>query len=183
VIVLGCALTGCGGAEAEPPSRPAAAAATIDELRGTYRGVGLGDTRRKLERRLGRARVTRDGPFQPIGDDYYDVALPPTLDYPSSSGHSGIWRFRRAVVDAYDRRAFSLALTAPDAVTRRGVGVGSSLDDVRAAYPGARCGIANEGTEYPTSPFCTARVDAGRYVWFGGDPVLSVTLSRKPIGS
>ena len=131
-----CAFAGCHDEPLEPGKAAAERTTTIDERAGTYRGVGLGDTRRKLERRFGRARVNDDGTgrFEPIGEAFYDVALPPTVDYPRGHKRAALWRFRGAVVDSYDDRAFTLAITKRDAVTGRGVGVGNDLDAVRALH-------------------------------------------------
>lgn len=150
---------------------------TIDERAGTYRGVGLLDTRREVERRFGRARVTKDGPWEPLDIDFYDAGLPTSSGY--TTGAVAIWRFKSAAIVSYGGKTFTFAITTVDALTRRRVGVGSTLEQVRMKYPMLRCDIANEGTEYPTYPYCAGRVAPGRYVWFGRDPVRSVTLSRK----
>ena len=78
-------------------------------------------------------------------------------------------------------RAWLVAVAKEDAVTRAGVGVGDDLDDVRAAYPAAECDTANEGGEYTQFDYCTLRVAPGRYLWFGYDPVRSVTMSSEPM--
>ena len=78
-------------------------------------------------------------------------------------------------------RAWLLTVAAEDAVTAAGVGVGSGLADVRAAYPDAECDTVNEGTEYTQFEFCTLRVARERHLWFGYDPVRSVTMSRRPL--
>ena len=155
----------------------APAPVTIDERAGTYRGVGLLDTRRTVERRFGRAQVTKDGPWEPLDIDFYDAALPTSSGY--TTGAHAVWRFKSVAIVSYGGKAFTMAVTAPGAITRRRVGVGSTLAQVRAQYSGLRCDIANEGTEYPMYPYCAGRVARGRYAWFGGDPVRSVTLSRK----
>jgi len=169
-----CAVAACGG-----DSAPAAQRVTVDERAGTYRGVGLLDTRRELERRFGRARVTKDGPFEPLNMDFYDAMLPPSPSY--TTGEHAFWRFQDVAVDAYDGKTFTLAVTAQNAVTKQRVGVGSTREQVVAKYPGLKCGVANEGTEWPEIPYCTGRVSPGRYIWFGGDPVRSVVLSRKTL--
>ena len=169
-----CAVAACGG-----ESAPAAQRTTIDERAGTYRGVGLLDTRREVERRFGRARVTESGPFEPLDMDFYDAMLPPSPGY--GKGAAAIWRFKSLVIDSYGGKAFTVAITAPDALTRQRVGVGSTQEQVRAKYAGLKCGIANEGTEWPEIPYCTGRVAPGRHIWFGGEPVRSVVLSRKTL--
>jgi hypothetical protein len=78
-------------------------------------------------------------------------------------------------------RAWLVTVAPEDAMTSEGVGVGSELDDVRAAYPGAECGTENEGTEYTQFKYCTLRVAPERYLWFGYDPVRSMTMSRRPL--
>jgi hypothetical protein len=69
-------------------------------------------------------------------------------------------------------------VSASGVVTRKGVGVGSTLADVRRAYPRLRCDTANEGTEYATTDFCAGRIARRRYIWFGNDPVSSITVSE-----
>src|SRR5690349_8696627 len=99
------------------------ASPTIDEREGTYRGVGLLDQRRTLERRFGRAKVTKDGPWEPLDIDFYDAGLPTSSGY--TSGAVAIWRFRSAAIVSYGGKTFTMAVTTSDAITRRGVGVGS----------------------------------------------------------
>ncbi len=77
--------------------------------------------------------------------------------------------------------AWLMTVAAEDAVTSEGVGVGSKLDDVRAAYPDAECGTENDGTEYTQFAYCTLRVAPERYPWFGSGQVRSVTISRRPL--
>ena len=174
-LLLLCALAACG------EDAPATQRVTVDERAGTYRGVGLLDTRREVERRLGRARVTQDGPFEPLNMDFYDAMFPTSPGYPAHHKTYAIWRFTDAAIDAYDGKAFTFVVTAQDAVTKQRVGVGNTLEEVRAKYAGLQCGVANEGAEWPEIPYCTGRVAPGRHIWFGGDPVRSVGLSRKPL--
>ena len=60
--------------------------------------------------------------------------------------------------------------------------IGDSLDEVRERYPGLRCGIRNEGTEYVEYPYCTGKLGPGRYIWFGENPVKSITMATQVMG-
>ena len=164
-------LAGCGG---DPAPRPA----TLDLEAGTYRGVGLGSTRAQAERVLGRATARATDPLAPAGSEALDHGGPPSPKAPREAGAIAVWRFEDAAMAAGRGRAWLLTAAAHDAVTDRGVGVDSDLDDVRAAYPDAGCGTANAGTEYPQFPYCAVQVAPARHVWFGRDPVRSVTVSR-----
>jgi hypothetical protein len=59
--------------------------------------------------------------------------------------------------------------------------VGSTLAEVRRAYPHFRCDTANKNAEWSAVEYCTGRVARGRYLWFGNDPVGSVTVSEAPL--
>jgi hypothetical protein len=82
-----------------------------------------------------------------------------------------------------ERRAVAgFQVTSAGAPTARGVEVGDDLDDVRASYPEIRCGDAAAG-ESPirgntTFPYCSGRVAPDRWIWFGGDPVANISVSR-----
>ncbi|CAA9515206.1 MAG: hypothetical protein AVDCRST_MAG85-2570 [uncultured Solirubrobacteraceae bacterium] len=178
-VVLGTAvLAGCGSTD-EVERRPATPprGALVDLDRGTYEGAGLGSTRRQVAEAFGRVPAP-DQVFAPLGREAVEVGLPPSPRSPPGRAPTAIWRLPDAALIADDGRAWLLAVTAPGARTRAGVGIGSSLEDVRRAYPGMRCGTTNEGTEYAGTDYCTARVARGRHVWFGGSPVRSITVSR-----
>jgi hypothetical protein len=164
-------LAGCGS----EPERTA----TIDELAGTYRGVGIGSTRNEAERALGRPESGATDPLAPIDDDPVEIGIPPAPQDPGTG--IAIWRFEHVAMAAGRGRAWLVSVAVKDAVTREGVGVGSDLDDVRAAYPAAECGTANAGTEYTPFDYCTLRVAPRRYLWFGYDPIRSITMSREPL--
>jgi hypothetical protein len=181
-LIAAAALAGCGSGQDSPGSEPGSRGpAAIDERAGTYRGVGIGSTRNEARRVLGRLESKATDPLAPIGPDVPDVGQPLAPQEPRNSGETAIWRFEDAVMAAGRGRAWLVTVATEDAVTGEGVGVGSDLDDVRAAYPDADCATANEGTEYTQFEYCTLRLAPERYLWFGYDPVRSVTISRAPL--
>jgi hypothetical protein len=179
-VLVVCAACGSDPEPPEPDPTPDPRA-TVDELAGTYRGVGIGSTRDEAELVLGRLETGPNDPLAPIGGDPVDLGFPPAPQDPRPSPGIAIWRFDDVAMAAGRGRAWLVAVAAQDAFTRAGVGVGSDLDDVRAAYPAADCDTANEGTEYTPFDYCTLRVAPGRYLWFGNDPVRSLTMSREPL--
>jgi hypothetical protein len=149
----------------------------VDVREGTYKGVGIGSTRVQAQRQLGRATTKSTDPLRPRGADD-PIGIPWAPQQPRESCGSAIWRFEEAAMAAGCGRAWLVAIAAEDAVTEEGVGVGSSLADVRSAYPRAECYVENEGTEYTSYPLCVLRVARERYLAFGYDPVRGVTMSR-----
>lgn len=177
VGALGCSTTD----SASGPSDESGTPVTIDERAGTYRGVGLGSSRRAARQRLGDGPAGPDEPLAPVGRKPLVTGVPPGPRTPAGRAPSTVWRFPGAAMVADDGEAWLAVFAAEDARTAAGVGVGSRLDEARKAYPGSYCAIANAGTEYVSFDFCTARVSAGRYVWFAYDPIRSVTVSRAPL--
>jgi hypothetical protein len=107
--------------------------------------------------------------------------LPPTPQEAIGRASLYLWRFRDISLVADRRGAWSFSVTAEGAATARGVGIGSELAQVKRTYEGLDCGTANEGTEYVQFPYCTGRVAEDRYIWFGEDPVKSITVSIAPL--
>jgi hypothetical protein len=168
---------------------PAPAAAThltrvFDEFKGTYRNVGLGSSTARVRRTFGKPHAYSPGqPFVPLGDDWYDIGGPTYIPAPPKSGRydleKGFMRYRRISLQAFRGRIFDLIVTSPRARTTRGVRVGDQLRAAKDAYPGLHCGVANEGTEYVQYPYCSGRLAPKVYVWFGQDPIRSVSFGTQ----
>ena len=127
--------------------------------------------------------LIREGPFQPTG----------------ASEFRGPTFIRSEVGYAYEDVLFWLSsndsespaeggdvagfqVTSAGAATTGGIEVGDDLDDVRASYPEITCGEAPAG-ESPmlgntTFPYCAGRLAPDRWIWFGGDPVANISVSR-----
>jgi hypothetical protein len=87
------------------------------------------------------------------------------------------------LLNARTKRVFSMIVSKRGATTRAGVGVGDPLSRVRRKYGDAVCGraVAGEplfGGETPTYPWCRVRL-GDIEVFFGDDPVESITVTRK----
>ena len=152
----------------------------MDELRGEYRGIAIGDSESKARSRFGRPSRGREGECDlcPAGTTVDDELGQPTVvdSPPGPPGSDRSLRYRRVVFMVSGGRVFGLLVTDRRAATRRGVGIGDPLERVSERYRALRCGIANEGSEYRTYPYCAGRL--GRlFVSFGEDPIKSITVS------
>ena len=155
----------------------------IDEVAGTYRGVGIADSAAEVKRVFGEQR--------PTGDE--EAGTP--LRYPEG-GDSGPWAIQFGDDDpfgpsfryydvAFDFSGVELGaftVVEPGAVTARGIEIGDELEAAGAAYPELECGTVNEDTEYEPYPACSGKLAPARYVWFGGDPIKSVAISTHELG-
>jgi hypothetical protein len=80
------------------------------------------------------------------------------------------------------RGVFAFVVTEEGARTKRGVGIGDPLGRARQVYS-AGCGEqpygeALFGAATPTLRWCRATIDDGLRIWFGRDPIRSLTLAR-----
>jgi hypothetical protein len=125
----------------------------------------------------------REGPFQPTGAAEFRG---PTF-IPSEVGYAYedvlFWLAPNdAERPAEQRKVAGFQVTSAGAATAREIEVGDDLDDVRSSYPEIRCGEAPAG-ESPISgnttfPYCSGKVAPDRWIWFGGDPVANISVSR-----
>ncbi len=152
----------------------------VDETRGSYRGVRLGDRPRRVRATLGEPPARGGG--APLGEDFYEIGGPTSSQPPPRIGPITAYRYRGLLLEMTSQGVYAFTITDGDAETGRGVGIGDSLGTVRRAYPGLECGTANEGSEYVTFPYCGGRLTPGRYVWFGQDPIRSITVAVTPLG-
>jgi hypothetical protein len=145
-----------------------------------YRGVVLTSEREIIEATLGPAPSGSGGSsIAPLGDDFDRIGGPPFIATPGSS-HETL-RYPDASVLLSDGRVYGLVITDPEAETSENVGIGDNLGLAEDRYSGLDCGVARVG-EYRTFPYCGGRLDAGRWIWFGQDPIRSIVLTTSELG-
>jgi hypothetical protein len=150
----------------------------VDERAGAYGDVRLGASAQEVEAAFG-VPDRSDGFFPLDGESFTGpdfIATP--------GGRPKVLKYDEAVfLVAREGGVIALMTTAEGAATRAGVAVGEPLERAREAYEAVRCGESPAGEallgESPTYPWCRTAVGAGE-VFFGGDPIESVTLMRHP---
>ena len=163
----------------------------IDENRGTYRGVGIGASAAAVRRALGNMPFARVGwaPWSPKdAESFREVGAPSVLTPPCRPTQSPggrprlqILRYREASFVFCDGRVVAVTVIDEGARTQAGLRIGDPLRDARALYPGLRCGEAPSG-DIGRYPFCVGRLQPRRSLWFGQDPIASITVSTTRFG-
>jgi hypothetical protein len=169
LAVAAIALLVHGGSEA--PQR-----VLVDERSGSVAGVRLGDSRADVLGALGPPTDDEDG-FFPAERDFTG---PPAIPTPEGRAEPIHYKDVAFLVSAVSG-VFAVAVLAEGGMTRAGVGIGDSLDRVRERYRGVMCGEAIAGEALvgpdPTYEWCSTTLD-DVHVFFGGDPIASITLRR-----
>ncbi|MDP8909748.1 MAG: hypothetical protein M3N47_11700 [Chloroflexota bacterium] len=180
-LLLGLAfLGGCG-------ESTAAQSVPVDERNGSVQGVSLGDSLAEVKRRLpgGIEADVRTSRTLPLVGDQEELGLPAVIDPPRDGiplERFGLLRYRHLSISfAPPTGAYVMKIAIPGAGTRAGVAIGDRLDAARTAYPNMRCDVQNRNSEYVPYPYCTTKLKDGLYIWFGQDPIRSITLSSTPL--
>ncbi len=194
LLVLGAGYIVFWSSQPSPSDLPDARFATIDEVAGTYGGVGLGDSPADI--------TAVHGPNRPVGE--YEaggpkdaVAAGASLDYPNFMRGIGAYCYADACFIFYDPRSVlvppnderlpastlvdSIEIASPGAKTLRGIQVGDSLEDVQDAYPDLTCGSEDQ-SEREEIDYCRGKFAVDRWIWFGGDPVNVIILGVITVG-
>jgi hypothetical protein len=167
-MVIGCT-SGDGGEAAKRGGEPAKRV-LVDERAGALRGVRFGDTMQEVSARLGETTDADPGVF-PAG---YDYTGPRSIPSPRSDGGmlpNTLHYDDTAYLVSPTIGVFSMSTLAEGARTRAGVRIGDDLSRVREVYDRVDCGESVA----PVFPWC--RVLGEIHVFFGDDPIKSITLS------
>ena len=154
----------------ESPARPL----VVDDRAGLFEVVRLGDAPADVRTALGRGRSSPLEPVAPLGEDVDDVRGPSFIGTPGETHLT--MRYPGVVFLVSDGRVYGFLVTADDAETGRGAGVGDNLAVVRREYPRLDCGTAALA-DGSTFPYCAGDIAPRRHVWFGGDPIRSITVA------
>ena len=74
-------------------------------------------------------------------------------------------------------RIWGFEITSPGVETTRGVAMGDDLGEAKRAYPDLHCGETDRG-EYGTNDYCLGAVASQRFLYFGGDPITSISVTQ-----
>ena len=187
VLLVGVS-AGCT-VSSSPDDLPAAKFERIDEVRGTYGDVGIGDSKEDVWRVFGEKNPhPRNQAFQPTGagDRFFGPTYIPARTgytyedvlfwFPIGDADLG----RGSPLRGTQTEVAGFQVTARGAVTLRGIEAGDPLAEARSAYPELECGDAPAG-DTSTFPYCSGRLAEERHIWFGGDPIVNISVSRSPL--
>lgn len=189
VIASGALVVGvlaCGDSPGDQSG--ASSVVRVDERKGSVQGVTLGDSVAAVKRQLpgGVEEDAMTAKNVPLSGDVEELGLPWIVAPPrglAASDRMRILRYRHlSITFAPPTAAYVIQIAIPGARTRAGVGIGERLDAAASAYPNMRCDVRNRNSEYVAYPYCTTKLEDGPYIWFGRDPIRSITLSSTPLG-
>ncbi len=149
----------------------------LDDRRGAFRGVRLGDSERRVVRFFG--RPTRGHSLAPLGMSPAEAGVP--LSIPSGPASALKYRDVVFLTDVVgDHRAFVLMVTENGVRTTRGIAIGDSMSKARRAYR-LKCvtvvGDALPDGTFDRYPSCRTTLRKTRLrIWFGRDPIRSITI-------
>ena len=151
-----------------------AARKMLNERRGSFEGVAIGSTSEKVEARFGEPPSTSGFvPLEPKG-----VKGPYAFSVPGNATPS-IMRYERVAFVLANDRVFGFVTSDEGTVLSKGVGVGDSLQAVRAKYPlSCREAYAGESLSGGSATYtlCRLQLKNGFVLTVTEDPVESIAL-------
>jgi hypothetical protein len=179
VLLFGAVpLVWAGYRQLRPRDEAGSRALLIEEGAGAYRGMVFGEGREVVMRSLGPARPS-SGSIAPLGENFDEIGGPPFIDTPGVTHE--VLRYAETTVLLTELGVYGYVITADDAETVAGVGIGDNLALAEDRYEKLECGIARQG-EYRTFPYCGGMLGSGRWIWFGEDPIRSIVLTKTELG-
>jgi hypothetical protein len=167
LLAVGVAWFAVGSGGSEPGT------VSIDEQTGAFHGVRFGTSERGVIRTFG--EPDRSPGFAPAGQNPSQIGVPESIPGPGALlKYKGV-----GFLATPHGGVYALIVTRAGATTMRGVSIGEGLDVARKKYrldcqevAGGES-LLGEQEHYPS---CRARVGRGTDVWFGRDPIRSITL-------
>jgi hypothetical protein len=148
----------------------------VDERTGSYRGVAMGDSIEEVRHVLGQA--AGGSGFAPAGMLPTDTGVPQSIPAPGRL-QPALLKYEDVALLVGPRGVYAFIVTEDGAQTARGVAIGDELDRAREVYD-LRC-IDVAAGESPfggvsTYPSCSTTIAGRVRIWFGKDPITSITL-------
>lgn len=175
-LLLGIALLVYRDAESTEPAEPV----LVDPVSGTAQGVALGATKAEVEAKLGNAPPWNDDEsVEPLEEDWQEIGAPSGM---AANQTYEALRYAHTTVELEGGHVISIVTAERGATTPAGVGVGDDLDSAQQAYPSLRCYDVSGAGGHGSYPACSGRLGPQRWLWFGEDPIRSITLASRRQG-
>jgi hypothetical protein len=150
----------------------------VDDKGGAYRGVRMGDSPERVRRILGEPS---NGPgFAPADTSPAEIGVPQSIPGPGTGLPPDLLKYENVAFVVGPSGVYAFIVTEDGAATTRGVAIGDGIDTARTAYR-VRCidvaggeSLLGGGQEF--YPSCGATLKSRLRVWFGRDPIRSITL-------
>jgi hypothetical protein len=153
-------------------------AAVVDERTGAFRGVRMGASAESVRRLLGEPA---EGPgFAPAGASPAEIGVPQSIPSAGAAAPPTLLKYDDVTFLLGPSGVYGFIVAADGAATTRGVAIGDEMEKARTAYGGSCIDVAGGesllGGGHEFYPSCGATLDNQLRVWFGRDPIRSITL-------
>jgi hypothetical protein len=153
-------------------------AGVVNDRRGAYGGVGMGYSSEDVRRVFGEPSSDDPG-FAPAGKHPAEVGVPQTIPGRGTAA-SPVLKYEGVAFLLDTVGVYAFIVGQDGAETTRGVAIGDRMEDARRSYPALRCTDVAGGERLfggqEFYPSCTTRLRRGLQIWFGRDPIKSITL-------
>lgn len=183
----GSAVTACGAA-----GKPPALRAVITVSPPSYRGVRFGDDVKRIRNVFGTGQPYdgESGGADPIGAHTPDFSgsivegNPGSRKRPVALRDLGAQRYKVASFGLYRGRVYSFLVIDRGAGIDTGLRIGAPLANAHRRFAELTCvsGLTYEDRT-PTTSACFGQIAPKAWVWFGGDPIASIEISRYRLGT
>lgn len=174
VVAVALVLVGVGAWLVAGTDGRKAGNVTIDERTGAYRGVRFGTSEPGVIRVLG--QPDRSPGFASAGENPSQVGVPESIP----GGRGGLLKYKGVgFLVTHESRVYAFIVTEPGATTKGGVSIGDSMEKAWRRYPLACTDVAGGESLLGGRKFyqsCGAQLKGGVHIWFGRDPIRSITL-------
>lgn len=148
----------------------------VNENAGTLGGVRFGETAAQIRDQMHNPTDSAAG-FFPKGFVYSGPPGIPSPDQGTATPPQTLHYGYLAYLVSPTGGVYAMATPAKGATTKAGVGVGDPLAGVATSFTHIDCGHTAGGESAPYN-WCRATLPKAR-VFFGGDPIRSITLTRR----
>ncbi len=162
----------------------------IDEVAGTYKGMGIGDTARRVRSALGPpGHWSMVEPIVPLDVDFLAVSFGPpvlsgeTFQFADARGralrYGDVFFYLCGPRTHCHGRVAGFEVYAPGSRTARGIAIGDRLSTARGQYQ-LTCHAANTASDEADFPYCEGQVAPSRYIFFSNDPIDDIEVAFAP---